>query len=204
MFRKRRPINDWPISQLIDHCVGCFCSDPDEYEVRSSIVLHQERALLPKNAEEVAAEAAEIGEQFDGLPEYVIFNFGFDEEERTELYMDHDRTCLVRSFDVAETLDASRAVATEWVGAKGIELAFRHLPGVYQASFVAYVTGSHPEHHPSEFMWAIPSDDPRNEFVPFREFPPRVGPTEVTPEPGNVSFGLLPRYAVDRMLDRAW
>jgi hypothetical protein len=159
----------------------------------------------PKDAEEVAAaDAAEIGEPFDGLPEYVIFNFGFDEEDRTALYMDHDRACLVRSVDIAETLDASRAVAMEWVGADGIELAFRYLPGVYQASFVGYVTGSFPEHRPREFMWALPGEDPRSEYVPFREFPPNLKPTEVTPKPGHTSFGLLPRYVVDRMLDRVW
>jgi hypothetical protein len=119
--------------------------------------------------------------------------------------MEHDRTCLVRGVDVRDTVDASRVPGTEWVGANGFETPFRYLPGVYQAAFVAYVTGSHPDAHPSEFMWATPGEDPGSEWLPFREFPPRLEPTEVTPEPGKVSFGLLPRNALDQMpSDRGW
>src|SRR5919106_561012 len=97
MFQRRRPLHEWPPHELVDHVEASFASNPDVLEVRASIVFHQELARLPKDtAERAAAEAAAEGAPFEDFPEFVAFNFGFNEEDRVALYMEHDRTCLVR------------------------------------------------------------------------------------------------------------
>jgi hypothetical protein len=186
--------------------VICLASDPDELEVRSAIVLHQDPRLLPPNALEPArAEAEESGEPFAGLPEFVVLTFAFSEDDRVALYMDGDRKCLVYGVEVADSLSDAERHAREWVGAGSVELPFRHLPGVYQAAFIEYVTGADLPPHESEFAWVLPTAGGEGEHMPFREFPPRTGPTDFTPDPKVVSFGLLPRAAVDELMgSRGW
>jgi hypothetical protein len=199
MLKRRRPLKDWPARQLVDHVETCFASNPDAFEVRASVVFYQELAQLPKDtATEAAEEAAAAGEAFDEFPEFVAFHFGFSEEDRVELYMDFDRTCLVRGVEAVTTLAVAKEEAADWVGEGAIELPFEFLPGVYQFAFIDYLTGQYHDAHETEFMWALPPSD-GNAYIPFREFPPKVKPTEFTPDPAKVSFGLLPLEAVQQL-----
>jgi hypothetical protein len=97
--------------------------------------------------------------------------------------------------EVATTPAAAKACAQDWVGDGGIEVPLTYLPGIYQMAFIDYVTGQSQEAHETEFMWALPPTD-GNAYLAFREFPPKVEPTDFTPDPAQVSFGLLPAEAV--------
>ena len=82
---------------------------------------------------------------------------------------------------------------------------FNGLPGVYQAAYVACVRGVPVEPHESEFMWALMDSDSEADYVAVREFPPKTGPTEYTPEPGTAAFFLLPRAVVESLYrTRGW
>ena len=61
--------------------------------------------------------------------------------------------------------------AQEWVGSASLELPFENIPGIYQAAFFEFIYGRREEPHPTWFMWALPAE---GEYVPIREFPPRV------------------------------
>jgi hypothetical protein len=179
-------------------------SDPDQLEVRAAAVLHQDPRLMPRNAEELAArEAAEQREDFQGLADFMVFKLAFEEDDRGALYMDGDPSCLIYELEGAASPEGANALAWAWVGATGITCSFEHLPGVYQAAYISYLRGDPVEPDPTQMMWALPSE--RADAVPIREFPPRLKPTDLTPEPGTVSFGLLPRAAVDAMYrQRGW
>jgi hypothetical protein len=132
----------------------------------------------------------------------VVFNFGFDNEDRTSLYGDHDRTVLVREVDVARDLPSAVASAQAWVGKAGEQFPFQNIPGVYQAAFVEFVTGNRVEMSETEFMWALPAE---GDHVPFREFPPRLKESDTSPGPDKVGFALFPRQVVEQMYKkRGW
>jgi hypothetical protein len=208
VLKRRRPPSEWPFKLLLDQTIACFASDPDQLEVRAAVVLHLDPRLLPRNAETHAArEAAEAGEdEFEGLSEFVVFKMAFGEDDRAGLYMDGDPSCLVYQVEGASRDVDAEALARAWVGEGVRRVRFEHLPGVYQAAYVSHVRGTPVEADETQFMWAIPGEDDAA-FVPVREFPPRTGATELTREPGTVSFGLLPRAAVDelyRVRHRQW
>jgi hypothetical protein len=202
---KRSFVNEWPPGELIDHAVYCVSSNPEELEVRSALVLHQNLARLPENIEDLAMrEAQEQGIAFDGFCEYVTYMFGFEHDDRVGLYMDYDRSCLVKGVVPIRTLEDAKREADRWVGDGSIITPFSSLPGVYQLSFVEYITGIEQESHPSEFCWAIDSDE-STPMVITRRFPPAANPTEDDPNPDEVLFSLLPRHAVQEIFSgRGW
>ena len=202
---KRSFVNEWPPGELIDHAVYCVSSNPEELEVRSALVLHQNLARLPENIEDLAMrEAQEQGIAFDGFCEYVTYMFGFEHDDRVGLYMDYDRSCLVKGVVPIRTLEDAKSEADQWVGEGSIVSPFSSLPGVYQLSFVEYITGVEQESHPSEFCWAIYSDASTG-MVPTRRFPPAASPTEDDPNPDEVSFFLMPMHAIQEIFSgRGW
>jgi hypothetical protein len=185
---------------MLDQTIACFASDPDDWDVRAAAVLHLDRRLLPNDVEEIAArEAAERGDPFEGVPSYVIYKMAFNEDDRVPLYMDGDPACLVHEVGTADEEPPALSEARAWAGSGGKEYEFEHLPGVYQAAYLSSVRGTPVDSDPTQFMWAIPGD---GDLVPVREFPPRNGPTDMTPEPGTVAWSLLPRSAIDELLAR--
>jgi hypothetical protein len=172
VFRRRRPIHEWTRQQLLDQVSACFTSDPDVEEVRAAVVLHQSLDLLPKDTEKKAeAEVAEAGEIFDGFKEYVTFMFAFAEEDRVEVFMEGNLAALVYQWEPSHSLDEAKNQGHEWVGSAGLGLPFENIPGIYQAAFFAFIYGRPEEPHPTWFMWALPAV---GDYVPVREFPPRV------------------------------
>lgn len=183
MFNRRREPKrpDSAAQAAVNEIAACFASDPDEWEVRGAVVF------------------------FDGADDtnpYGVVNMGFTEEDRAAIYMDFDLAALVYEAQRVPDVATGEAVAAAWVGARGQRFEFRNLPGIYQAAYVAWSTGLQLESHESQFMWVMPSVGGQ---VPTREFPPRTGPTDMTPEPGKASFILLPREAVDGLFrTRGW
>lgn len=176
-----------------------MASDPETLEVHGAIVLHQDPALLPKSLlREMAADAGEDGGPGAPINEYVTFCFVFENEDRPELYIGGDPRCLVKQIDDFPTLKAARAYASEWVGPSATEYDFRHMPGIYQTAFVKFANGYQADLDPLEMAWYLPSSE-QNDLMLVRDFPPRLEPTPITPEPGRVSWVMMPRAAVLEM-----
>jgi hypothetical protein len=87
--------------------------------------------------------------------------------------------------------DARRMAHEDAVGAMGQARSRR---GDADARPTVAVTGNFSLGGSGEFMWALPSDGKDHQVV--REFPPKVGPTDMTPNPAEVSFFLLPTAVV--------
>jgi hypothetical protein len=160
----------------VANVVSCFCSHPDEIEVRSSVVLHD-------------------GE--DPAQPFGIVNLGFSDDDRPAIYMDGDLTALVYEVHRAPSVTSAEAMALEWI-ASAEKMDFRYLPGVYQAAYVEFVTGIPQEPHESHFAWALP---PVNGMHPFCRFPPDVNKDAKE----SRGFVLMPEHAVDALYEsRGW
>jgi hypothetical protein len=194
VFKRRRHVNRWPVSQLVRQVDCCVASDPEQREVHAVIVLHQDPDLLPKDAAKWAQEAA--GDPREQLAEYVMFGLFFEEIDREALYMDGDPACLVKMIDGLMNQGEARDAAREWVGPTAQELPFHQLPGIYQTAFVKHVVGYQADLDALEMAWYLPGG---NGLSLVRDFPPRLGPSPITPEPGRVSWAMMPSAAVEEM-----
>jgi hypothetical protein len=200
---KRSHLWEWPISQVLSQVRICYTTDPFEWEVRAAVVLHQDPALLPDGAASLAqGQAAESGEPFEGLAEYVVAKLAFAEKDRIHLYMDFDPVCLVYEADAVMTVAEADESARAWVGDSAVPMPFEHIPGIFQAQFVSFILQREVEGATEQFSWVLP---PQGDVYPFREFPPRTHPTEFTPRPGVVTVGLLPSAGVRALYSqRGW
>jgi hypothetical protein len=189
MFGRRRPINKWPPTLVAKQTVACFASDPDQLEVRAATILHQDPKLLPKHVE-VDPEFAP----------FALSCWGFTHDDRVGLYMDGDPTVLGKDGGLFDTEAEAVARAVEWVGDGHLRLPLVGLPGVYQVAYMVAVTGDDSLGGSGQFMWALPApaENPAD-LQPIREFPPKTGPTEMTPDPAKVSIFFLPRAVVEGM-----
>lgn len=199
MFGRRRPIDEWPPSLIAKQTVACFTSDPDQLEVRAATILHQDPKLLPKRVEREAAQQREAGTE-PGFQPFALACFGFTEDDRVGLYMEGDATVLIKDGGLFPTRDEAEERALSWVGDSGQRFPMANIPGVYQVAYMVSVTGDHSLGGSGEFMWALPApDDAAVAMQPIREFPPKTGPTDMTPDPDQVSIFLLPSAAVEAM-----
>lgn len=194
MFKKRRDVSNWGPSQLVDQVKLCLASSPGKLDVRSAIVLHQDPALLPRNS--VTPD----------LATYVTFCLSFEGDDRLRLYGDGDVACLVKLVNGSMSFESAEKAARDWVGATAYEFRFHYLPGVYQSAFVRYVVGYECENDQMQFGWILPLDE--NDYLTEREnghlraqdFPQRLVPTPATPEPGKVTFALIPAEVHTRLI----
>jgi hypothetical protein len=201
IFKRRRPVEEWPLPQLLRQVALCMASDPEALEVHGTIVLHQDPALLPKSLlRQMEADAMEEGRPSGAIDEYVVFHFRFEEDDRESLYIEGDPTSVLRRIDAVSSLEAAWAKAGDWVGPTATAYEFHHMPGIYQTAFVKLVNGYRADLDPIEMAWYLPAQDNRlpgtdNVFL-VRDFPPRLEPSPITPRPGRVSWSAMPRGAV--------
>lgn len=189
MFGRRRPTHKWPPSLIANQTVACFTSNPDQLEVRAATILHQDPKLLPKGVESEP--------DFDA---FALSCFGFAEDDRVGLYMEGDPTILAKDGGLFATQAEAEERARSWVGPGYLHVPLANVPGAYQVAYIAAVTGADSLGGSGEFMWALPApDDATVAMQPVREFPPRTKPTEMTPDPGQVSIFLLPTAVVEAM-----
>ena len=187
MFGRRRPLHQWPPSLIAKQTVACFTSDPDQLEVRAATILHQDPMHLPKSAE---ADP-------DFQP-FILFCWGFTHDDRVGLYAGADPTVLGKGEGLFATREEAEASALEWVGDGYRRLPLASIPGVYQLAYMVAVTGDDLLSGSGQFMWALPAEGDE-ELQAIREFPPKVAPTEMTPDPAQVEFFFLPRVVVEEM-----
>lgn len=135
-----------------------MASDPETLEVRGASVLHQDPALLQKSLpREMKADASQERGPDAPIDEYVTFCFLFEHEDRVDLYMGGDPTCLLKQIDGFPTLERARAAASEWVGPTAGDYDFHHMPGIYQTAFVKFANGYQADLDPLEIAWYLPS-----------------------------------------------
>lgn len=180
MFKRRRELDQWPAAQLREHVVACFTTDPDADEVRAAVILHQDPALLPKDAPARArAEIEANGEEWKGFPEYVTFCFGFDDSDRVDIFMDGNNAVTVREWRSTPNLADASSHASEWIGEELHQFPFENIPGLYQAAFFQVITG-HEHDVGLTWMWCLP---PMGDFAPVRRFPPVLDTEEPSTDP---------------------
>jgi len=201
--RKRRaPVRDWSMTQVQAQIIACFTTNPDQFEVRSAVVFHQDPELLPEDAPEVWQQEVEAaGETYEGFPEYFTVKLGFSEEDRIPLYMDFDPVCLV--YEAEGTLDRTKALeaARSWCE-PAQPMPFINIPGVHQGHFLSFILQREVDPGPSGLVWMLP---PTSGHSAVRDFPPRKKPTTLTPTPGETSFAIFPQSAVDEInRQREW
>jgi hypothetical protein len=158
LLRRRRPLNEWSFDLIRKQIVSCFTSDPDDEHVRAVVVLHQDEALLPKDAPKLAAaEAGDAGEPFEGIPPYMAFAFGFNDDDRTEIFMGGDMTTVVREWAGFKTPTEAERYAAAWCGEGAKVFDFENIPGLYQAAFMEFITGKEYDLGPLTFAWTLPA-----------------------------------------------
>jgi hypothetical protein len=87
-----------------------MASDPETLDVRGAIVVHRDPALLPKSLLcEMKADASQERGPDARIDEYVTFCFLFEHEDRVDLYMGGDPTCLLKQIGGFPTLEGARA-----------------------------------------------------------------------------------------------
>jgi hypothetical protein len=178
MFKRKRSQRQerQAAQEALASLISCFISDPNNFDVRSSVVLHDGQ---------------------DPSQPIGVVNFGFSDDERQAVYMDGDLSVLVYQAQLAQDRPTAEAIALDWVGG-GDQVDFRYLPGVYQAAYVQFITGCVPEPNETQFAWALP---PVGDMHMFRKFPPPVDAD--TDE--NRNFVLMPRHAIDALWrTRGW
>jgi hypothetical protein len=169
MFGRRRPIEKWPVREIVEHVAYCVASDPERIDVRGAIVLHQESALLPKRQ----ANEPE-------LAEYIACGLHFEEEDCIGLFMEGDNKVVVKEWPGFETLPEARAWGDDWVGQTPRELPFHYMPGLYQSAFVETVCGyQNPDGDMLIGSWILPPNGDDGHLDPSkvlmgRAFPPKV------------------------------
>jgi hypothetical protein len=175
-----------------------MASDP-ETEIRGAIVLHQYPVMLPRSLlRNMKADASQERGPDASIDEYVTVCFLFEHEDRADLYMGGDPTCLLKQIDGFPTFQGARTAALEWVGPTAGEYDFHHMPGIYQTGFVKFVNGYQADLDPLEMAWYLPGS-PIQDAMLVRDFPPRLEPTPIAPEPERMSWRMMPRAAVLEM-----
>jgi len=165
-------MKDWSPGLIREQIVQCFTSDPDDADVRAVVVLHQDLELLPKDIEKQAArEATEMGEPYTGIPPYMGFAFGFDDDDRVGLFMDGDMTVVVREGRAFQTPTDAAAFAEDYCGPGTHVLPFENIPGLYQSAFMEFITGREYDMGPLTFAWTLPAV---GDYVPMMQFPPKL------------------------------
>jgi hypothetical protein len=135
----------------LQQVVLCLASDPASLEVHGGSVLHQDPALLPKVLlRQMQQDAIEDGGPDASIDEYVTFCFLFAHEDRADLYIGGDPTCVRKQIDGFPTLAAACGFAQEWVGSSATERDFHHMPGIYKTAFVKFTNGYQADLDPLE------------------------------------------------------
>jgi hypothetical protein len=195
VFGRRRPIEKWPVREIVEHVVYCVATDPEKIDVRGAIVFHQEPALLPKRQ----ANDPEFSQ-------YIAFGLHFKEEDRGRLYMDDDNTVVVKERTGHKTLPEARAWGDDWVGETRRELPFHYMPGLYQSAFIETICGyRNPDGDMLVGSWILPTmgDDGQPDASPKmlmgREFPPKVDAVKESADVGR-GWTLFETQTVDGLI----
>jgi hypothetical protein len=186
-LRQRRPQAKWTPVEVARDVEGAFYGDSGKANVRAAAIVRFAYERMSKKDLADWTQAAENEHPGRGLPTYGIFKFDFDEGDRVTLYMEHDRSVLIREVESAfGDLHEAGAKAAAWVGSPYTQCHFENIPGVYQAALIESMTGVERSWSEFEMSWWLPGEEP---YVPFRKYPPR---TDELDEDDDRRFVLMP------------
>jgi hypothetical protein len=169
---KRKERRDWKPRDVISDVEAAFFGDANKRTVRAAAIVRNAYERMTKK-EVTLWEADAATESPSGLRSHAVFLFDFDEVDRPTLYMDGDRSVLIRTVQPADGIADGRAVALDWVGKPSEETDITHIPGAYQAALIEFVTGVERLWNQEALGWWLPHDGPGPPYV-FRNYPPNT------------------------------
>jgi hypothetical protein len=170
-LKRRQPQAKWTPAEVVGDIAAAYFGDADQYAVRAAVIVRYAYERLPKSVLDEWEADAETEQSGRGMPSHGVFRFDFSDDDRVALYMDHDKSAVIR--DVVTTFDYDEAAAAviEWVGESGKEATPENLPGVYLPALIEAVTGVERLWNEHELAWWLPGD---GAYVPYRKYPPPV------------------------------
>jgi hypothetical protein len=190
-LKSRQPEQKWKPIEVVADIATAFFGDSERAGVRAAAILRYALERMPKSTLKTWEEDAATDYPGRGMPSHGVFKFDFDEDDRIALYMDHDRSVLIREVDVAFDLDEARRAAVAWVGDPFTECGPENVPGVYLAALIEAVTGVPRFWNEFEMGWWFPGEGP---YVPVRRYPPRTNELDdAEDEEAGRRFVLMPR-----------
>ena len=155
---------------------ACFTSDPDTLYAEAVVIVRERMA--------------------DGSKRFTNYCLSFEEEDRTAVFIDGDLSSLIADTQQFDDRREAVAEAKDWIDERPQKVEFEGLPGTYQGAMWSYLLGIELEATPGWFGWVLPAG---KGLAVIRDFPPRLEPTEITPEPGTVSWSPIPTDAAQAM-----
>jgi hypothetical protein len=175
---RRKALRDWTPLDVVSDVEAAFFGDADQRTVRAAAVMRYTYGRMKKSdIAEWEAEAA--AESPPGtLKSHAVFMFDFDDVDHIALYMDNESTVLIRAMQPVDGSDEGRTLALGWVGEPHTETDITHIPGVYQAAMIEFVTGVQRLWNQETLAWWLPGSD--GPGLVYRKYPPRTD--EAKPE----------------------
>lgn len=180
-LKRRQPQAKWTPAEVVGDIAAAYFGDADQYAVRVAVVVRYPYERLPKAVLDEWKADAETEQPGRGMPSHGVFQFDFSDDDRVALYMDHDKSAVIRNVVTAFDNDEASAAVIEWVGESGQEAELENVPGVYLSALIEAVTGVERFWNEHELAWWLPGDGP---YVPYRKYPPPVNEA--------VGFVLMP------------
>ena len=171
-LKRRQPQAKWTPAEVVGDVAAAYFGDADQYAVRAAVIVRYAYERLPKSVLDEWKADAETEQPGRGMPSHGVFRFDFSDDDRVALYMDHDKSAVIRDVVTAFDYDEAAAAVIEWVGESGKQATLKNLPGVYLSALIEAVTGVERlwnEHEAPGRRW--PGD---GAYVPYRKYPPPV------------------------------
>ena len=178
-LKRRRPLAKWTPAEVVSDIAAAYFGDPDQFGVRATAVVRYAYERMPESV--IDQWRSELEDPVRGMPSHGVFQFDFSDDDRFGLYMDHDKSVVIRDVVMAFGYDEAATAVVEWVGESGQDAEPETLPGIYIAALIEAVTGVERDWNTHQLSWYLPGDGP---LVPYRKYPP--GANE------DVEFALMP------------
>jgi hypothetical protein len=180
-LKRRQPQAKWTPAEVVADITAAYIGDADQYAVRAAAVVRYAYERLPKSVVDEWKADTEREQPGRGMPSHGVFQFDFSDDDRFALYMDHDKSAVIRGVVTAFDYDEAAATVIQWVGESGQEVGLENLPGVYLSALIEAVTRVERLWNEHELAWWLPGDGP---YVPYRKYPPSANEA--------VEFVLMP------------
>lgn len=143
------------------------------------------------NIDKLYAEAVVVVKEKtdDGSKKFANHYLSFTHDHRPAVFMDGDLSSMITDVERFDSRKEATAEARQWIDGPVERAQFELIPGIFQAAMWSYLLGVELEASPGWFGWVIPGD---KGIAMARDFPPRLEPTDITPEPGTVTWALIP------------
>lgn len=165
---KRKHVNRWSAKRWLRQVHCCFVAGPAEGGRRATIVVHMDPRLLPRNTEDLMRqECLEVGEPWEGFREFAVFCLECKPTDYAGYRMGDTVHEMMKDLYREVTIEAAAETSIEWIGTDPIRTDLRHIPGLFQAAFLADTTEKEPDLGGAEYLWVLPTSDGPERTVSF-------------------------------------